>query len=44
MLATIHDEPWNMLNMQHIIPNSDIPYGDHEKIKGPTHIVQGEMS
>ena len=31
MLATIHDDTWNMLNMQHIIPNrwdySDIPAG-----------------
>ena len=31
MLATIHDDTWDMLNMQHIIPNrwdySDIPTG-----------------
>ena len=23
MLATIHDDTWNMLNMQHITPNSE---------------------
>ena len=36
MLATIQDETWNVLNMQHIIPNSkkwdysDIPGGGHK--------------
>ena len=38
MLATIRDDTWNMLNMQHITPNSkrwdysDIPGGCHKKI------------
>ena len=47
MLATIHDDTWNVLNMQHITPNSkrwdylDIPVGGHKKIKGPAHMVQG---
>ena len=47
MLATISDDTWNMLNMQHIIQNSkrwdhsDIPGGGHKKIKGHTHVVGG---
>ena len=47
MLATIHDDTWNVLNMQHIIPNSkrwdysDITNGGHKKIKGPIHMVEG---
>ena len=38
MLARIRDDTWNMLNMQHITPNtkrwdySDIPGGSHKKI------------
>ena len=32
MLATIHDDPWNVLNMQHITPNSDMPSDYHENI------------
>ena len=41
MLATISNDTWNMLNMQHIISNlerwdySDIPGGGHKEIKGP---------
>ena len=47
MLATIRDDTWNMLNMQHITPNSkrwdysDIPGGSHKQIKGPAHMVEG---
>ena len=47
MLATIHDDTWNMLNMQHIIQNSKrwdysgIPGGDHIKIKRPAYMVEG---
>ena len=47
MLATIRDDTWNGLNMQHIIPNSkrwgyaDIPGGGHEYIKTSAHIVEG---
>ena len=39
MLARICDVTWNVLNMQHITPNSkrldnsDIPGGGHKKIK-----------
>ena len=46
MLATVHDDTWNVLNMQHITPNlrrwdySDIPGGGHKYIKGPTHMVK----
>ena len=35
-MATIRDDKWNMLNMQHITPNSerwdylDIPSGGHK--------------
>ena len=42
MLATIHDDIWNVLNMQHVTPDSkrwnysDIPGGGHKKIKGLT--------
>ena len=48
MLATICDDTWNMLNMQHITPNSkrwdysDIPSGGTEKIKGLDHMAEGE--
>ena len=48
MLATICDGTWNVLNMQHITPNSkrwdysDIPSGGHKKIKGPAHMVEGD--
>ena len=41
MLATIHDDTWNVLNMQHITPNSkrwdysDIPGGGTERLKDP---------
>ena len=47
MLATIRDDTWNVLNMQHITPNSkrwdysDIPGGSHLQIKGPAHMVEG---
>ena len=46
-LATIRDDTWNVLNMQHITPNlkrwdySDITGGSHGQIKGPTHMVEG---
>ena len=46
-LATIRDDTWNVLNMQHITPNSkrwdysDIPIGSHGQIKGPAHMVEG---
>ena len=39
MLATIRDNTWNVLNMQHTTPNSkrwdysDIPGGAHKKIR-----------
>ena len=44
MLATIHDNTRNVLNVQHIIPNSkrwdysDIPGGGKIYIKGPSHM------
>ena len=47
MLAIIRDDTWNVLNMQHITPNSkrwdcsDIPGGGLKKIKGPAHMVEG---
>ena len=47
MLATICGATWNVLNMQHIIPNSkrwdysDIPGGGQKKIEGPTHMAEG---
>ena len=46
MLATIRDDTWNVLNMQHITPNSkrcdyaDILSGGHKKIKVPAHMVE----
>ena len=46
MLVTIRDDTWNVLNMQHIIPDlerwdySDIPSGGHKQIKGPAHTVK----
>ena len=45
MSATIRDETWNVLNMEHITPYSkwwdysDIPCGGHKKIKGSTHMA-----
>ena len=48
MLATINDDTWNMLNMQHITPNSkrwdysDIPGDGHKKLKDPpAHMAEG---
>ena len=47
MLTTIRDDTWNVLNMQHVTPNSrrrdysDIANGGHKKIKGPAHMVEG---
>ena len=47
MLATICDDTWNVLKMQHITPNSKrLDYSDihscgHKKIKGPNHTVEG---
>ena len=49
MLATIRDDTWKVLNMQHIYPNSkrrdysDIPVGGQKKKKnkGPAHMVEG---
>ena len=49
MMATIREDTWNVINMQHITPNSkrwdnsDIPGGGHKKIKGPppTYMVEG---
>ena len=47
MLAIIRDDTWNVLNMQHITPNSkrwdysDTPGGGYKKIKGPAHMVEG---
>ena len=47
MLATIHDNTWNVLIMQYITPNSkrayysDILGGGTWKIKGPNHMVEG---
>ena len=42
MLATIRDDTWNVLNMQHITSNlkkkwdySDIPSGGHKRLKEP---------
>ena len=41
MLATIRDDTWNMLNMQHIIPNSkkwnysNIPVVAKNRLKDP---------
>ena len=47
MLATIRDDTWNVLNMQHITANSkrwdysDITGGGHKQIKGPAHMIDG---
>ena len=47
MLATIHEDTWKVLNMQHITPNSkswnysDMLGGGVWKIKGPTYLVDG---
>ena len=47
MLATVRYDTSNVLNIQHITPNSkrwdhsDIPGGGHIKIKGPGHVVEG---
>ena len=47
MLATIHDDTWNMLNMQHTAPNSNrwdysnISGDGTEKIKGLAQMVEG---
>ena len=41
MLATIRDDTWNVLNMQHLIRNlkrwdhSDIAGGGHDRLKDP---------
>ena len=48
MLDTIHDDTWNVLNMQYITQNlkkwdySDIPGGGHKRIKGPAHVAEGD--
>ena len=48
MLATIHDDTWNLLNIQNINPNSkrwdysDNPGGGHKKIKGHAHGWRGK--
>ena len=47
MLATIHDDTWSVLNMQHIIPNSKdgviqtSPVVAIDRLKGPAHMVEG---
>ena len=47
MLATIRDDTWNVLNIQHITPNlkrwdySDILGGSHKKIEGPVYMLEG---
>ena len=47
MLATIHDDTWNVLNMQHITQNSkrwdysDIPNGGHKILKDPRNMAEG---
>ena len=46
MLATIRDDTWTVLNMQHINQNSkrwdysDIPGGSHKKIKEHAHMAE----
>ena len=46
MSATIRDDTWGVLNIQHITPNSkrwaysDTPGCGHKKIKGPAHMVE----
>ena len=48
MLATIRDDTWDMLNTQHNPPNlkrwDDIYFLDGAtwKVKGPTHMVEGD--
>ena len=48
MWATIYDDTWNVLNMQHILPNlkrwdyTDISNGGQDKFKGPAHMVEGD--
>ena len=47
MLATIREDTCNVLNKQHITPNSKrcdysgITGCDHKKIKGPDHMFEG---
>ena len=47
MLAPIHDNTWNVLNMQHIPRNSKdgiiqtSPVVAIKKIKGPAHMAEG---
>ena len=47
MLATIRDDTWNVLNIQHITPSSkrldysDTPGVGHNKIKEPAYMVEG---
>ena len=47
MLATIRDDTWTVLNVQHVTTYSkrwdysDIAVGRYKKIKGPTHMVEG---
>ena len=47
MLATIRDDTWTVLNMQHKTPNLksldylDIPGGGHNRTTGPTHMAEG---
>ena len=47
MSATIRDDTWNVLNIQHTTPNSkrweysDTPGGGHKKITGPAHMAEG---
>ena len=46
MLATIRDDTWKVLNIQHITPNlkwwdySDTPAGGHKNIKEPPYMVE----
>ena len=48
MLATIRDDTRNVLNMQHLTPNSerwdysDIPGGGTDNIKGLAHMIEGD--
>ena len=50
MLATIRDDIWNVLNMQHVIPNSkrwDYSYitrGGHKTIKEPARMAEGHTT
>ena len=45
MLATIRNDTWNVLNMQHLIPNDRTrhPLWRYRKIKGPAHMVEGDQ-